>query len=68
MGTQERIQKGFTDKYGVKMLVWFEHHEDVDEAIAREKRIKRWHRAWKLDLIEADNPDWVDLYASLNAA
>ena len=57
--------KGFTHKYGVKILVWFEHHVDVHEAIAREKRIKRWRRKWKLALIEEMNPGWNDLYDEL---
>ena len=57
--------KGFTQKYGVKTLVWFEHHIDVHEAIAREKRIKRWRRKWKLALIEEMNPGWSDLYDEL---
>ena len=57
--------KGFTHKYRLKMLVWFEHHTDVNAAIAREKRIKRWRRPWKLELIEADNPEWHDLYETL---
>jgi putative endonuclease len=61
-------RKSFTDKYGVKALVWFEHYEDIDAAISREKRVKRWRRAWKLKLIETDNPDWVDLYPGLTAA
>ncbi|MCR9268757.1 MAG: GIY-YIG nuclease family protein [Hyphomonadaceae bacterium] len=60
--------KGFTHKYGVKNLVWFEHHTDVNFAIAREKRIKRWRRAWKLHLIENENPEWIDLYPNLLAA
>ena len=53
---------GFSRKYGCKRLVWFECHDDIAEAILREKRIKRWRRAWKLDLIETGNPDWTDLY------
>ena len=57
--------EGFTRKYAVKMLVWFEIHESVTSAIAREKAIKRWRRAWKLALIEADNPQWRDLYETL---
>ena len=57
--------KGFTHKYGVKTLVWFEHHLDVEVAITREKRIKRWRRRWKINLIQADNPDWRDLYDTL---
>ena len=58
---------GFSTKYGCKTLVWFECHDDINEAILREKRIKRWRRAWKLDLIEADNPQWDDLYPKLFA-
>ena len=53
--------RGFTRDYGVKMLVWFEPHPTMDAAITREKRIKKWNRAWKLALIEADNPEWRDL-------
>ena len=53
---------GFTHQYGVKTLVYVETHDDIDIAIAREKRIKRWRRAWKFDLIEKDNPDWRDLF------
>ena len=60
--------KGFTCKYGVKRLVWFEHHQDVNEAITREKQIKRWRRDWKLNLIEETNPNWTDLFDSLYAA
>ncbi len=57
--------EGFTRKYGVKILVWFEIHDSVTAAIVREKAIKRWRRAWKLALIEADNPQWLDLYETL---
>jgi putative endonuclease len=53
--------RGFTRKYGVNQLVWFEQHATMDGAITREKRIKKWNRAWKLELIEAANPDWRDL-------
>ena len=52
---------GFTRKYGIKILVWFERHSTMEEAILREKRIKKWERSWKLELIEAANPDWRDL-------
>ena len=51
---------GFTRQYGVKTLVWFEHHESMEAAILREKRIKKWRRAWELELIEAENPQWLD--------
>jgi putative endonuclease len=57
----------FTRRYDVKRLVWYERHADVGEAIAREKQLKKWERAWKLELIEAMNPDWPDLYETLNA-
>ncbi len=53
--------RGFTRDYGVKLLVWFEVHSTMDSAITREKRIKKWNRAWKLQLIEAENPEWGDL-------
>jgi putative endonuclease len=53
---------GFTSKYGVGMLVWFEEFADIHDAIQREKRIKKWNRAWKLELIEKANPDWRDLF------
>ena len=56
--------KGFTQRYGVHRLVWFEEHDDIRQAIAREKQIKGWNRAWKLRLIEKLNPDWKDLYLS----
>ena len=57
--------EGFTSKYGVKMLVYFEVHETAESAIAREKQIKKWYRAWKLKLLEQNNPDWKDLYESI---
>ena len=52
---------GFTQKYGVGTLVYFELHADMYEAISREKRLKKWNRAWKVELIERDNPEWKDL-------
>jgi putative endonuclease len=55
---------GFTRTYGITRLVWFERHADVREAIAREKQLKGWNRAWKLRLIEAGNPDWLELAAT----
>ena len=55
----------FTRRYGVFMLVHAEPYEDVSFAIAREKAIKKWRRAWKLELIERDNPAWADLYDQL---
>lgn len=58
---REGTVDGFTRRYGVKRLVWFEAHETMEQAILREKRIKRWPRAWKYDLINAGNPTWRDL-------
>lgn len=55
----------FTSKYRVQTLVWFQQLADVREAIQREKTMKEWPRAWKTNLIERDNPHWVDLYPSL---
>ena len=57
--------EGFTKRYGVHMLVWFETHETMLSAIAREKAIKEWKRRWKLELIESSNPGWRDLYPDL---
>jgi putative endonuclease len=62
---REGLVPGFTKKYDVKILVWFEEHGDIREAILREKRIKKWERAWKLRLIESVNPAWNDLGLSL---
>ena len=59
---RENLQAGFTQKYGVHMLVWFEEHTTAENAIHREKRLKHWNRAWKVDLIEKTNPEWRDLW------
>lgn len=53
---------GFTAKYGVHDLVYMEMHDDIEQAIIREKRVKRWRRAWKIELIEKDNKNWDDLW------
>ncbi|MCC6448318.1 MAG: GIY-YIG nuclease family protein [Chitinophagaceae bacterium] len=53
---------GFTKKYKLKMLVYFEVFDRVEEAILREKRLKKWNRQWKINMIEKDNPSWIDLY------
>ena len=55
------LVEGFTKKYGVHMLVYYERHNDMRSAIIREKQIKKWNRAWKLKLIERENPEWRDL-------
>jgi putative endonuclease len=57
---------GFTARYGVDILVWFEALDSVEAAIRREKQIKEWKRGWKFNLIERDNPHWIDLYPSLS--
>ena len=57
--------RGFTSRYGVKRLVWFEVHPSISHAIQREKNLKHWSRAWKLALIEEANPGWRDLYEDL---
>ena len=56
---------GFTKRYGLKSLVWYEQHEDVQQAILREKQIKNWNRIWKIELIESGNPEWNDLYETI---
>ena len=58
---RDEVVPGFTQRYGIKRLVWFEVHDTMESAILREKRIKRWPRAWKYDLIHKDNPTWRDL-------
>lgn len=62
---RDGLTGGFTERYGVKMLVYFEEHDDIDEAIRREKRLKRWRRVWKIGLIESRNPEWRDLWFDL---
>ncbi len=62
---QESFVEGFTKKYGVKHLVWYEIHEDIQSAITREKQIKKWNRAWKINLIQEKNPLWRDLYTEV---
>ena len=59
------VVEGFTKKYRVHRLVYFELHDDMENAIIREKRLKKWNRAWKLRLIEEMNRDWNDLYGSI---
>ena len=56
------VVDGFTQRYGVHHLVWYEVHDTMDSAISREKAIKEWQRKWKLQLIEGMNPLWKDLY------
>jgi putative endonuclease len=62
---REGQAEGFTRRYGIKTLVWYELHDTMETAFAREKAIKEWKRAWKLALIEKTNPQWRDLYAEI---
>jgi len=62
---KNKVVPGFTAHYGVDRLVWFEVHESLDSARLRERQIKEWKRAWKIALIERDNPHWADLYPNL---
>ncbi|MBP6942815.1 MAG: GIY-YIG nuclease family protein [Candidatus Buchananbacteria bacterium] len=57
--------QGFTNKYNVQRLVYYQQYADISNAIKREKQLKRWHRDWKVALIEQDNPEWLDLYEYL---
>ena len=59
---RDHVAPGFTDKYGVDKLVWYEFHGMMEDAILREKRIKKWNREWKISLIEQKNPYWNDLW------
>jgi putative endonuclease len=59
------LVEGFTEKYGVHRLVYFELLDDMNSAITREKQIKKWKRAWKLSLIERQNPTWQDLWPTI---
>jgi putative endonuclease len=56
---------GFTQQYKIHRLVWYEMHETMESAIVREKRLKKWKRKWKLELIENSNPDWLELYETI---
>ena len=62
---RNKLGRGFTARYGVDRLVWFESYDDPVSAITREKDIKKWRRAWKIRLIESENPGWLDQYDRL---
>jgi putative endonuclease len=62
---REGFVEGFTARYKVTRLVYYEQFDDAENAIRREKRLKKWNRAWKVRLIEQTNPDWLDLYPSI---
>ncbi len=59
------VVKGFTERYSVHQLVWYELHETMESAIRKEKMLKNWKRVWKLKLIERSNPNWQDLYGTI---
>jgi len=59
------VVEGFTNKYKVHLLVWYESHDSIASAISREKALKKWNRIWKLRVIEQLNPEWQDLYEQL---
>ena len=63
---RERLGPGFSARNRIKRLVYFETHTDVRDAIKREKQMKKWNRAWKIELIERSNPEWRDLWFDLN--
>ena len=62
---KNNLTEGFTKRYEVHYLVWYEMHECMESAIQREKRVKGWKRAWKMELIENNNPNWQDLYHTI---
>ena len=64
---KQGLVEGFTKRYGVRTLVWYEQTESIEAAIVREKQIKNWNRDWKIELIEASNPEWKDLYEQIAA-
>ncbi|MCK4788829.1 MAG: GIY-YIG nuclease family protein [Desulfobacteraceae bacterium] len=59
------LAEGFTRKYGIKYLVYYEIHEDAENAIKRERQLKKWRRPWKLELLEEKNSEWRDLYVDI---
>ena len=62
---KQKLAPGFTSRYNVQTLVWYEQHETIANAISREKAIKEWKRAWKVELIREINPAWRDLYPDI---
>jgi putative endonuclease len=64
---KNNVFPGFTKRYGVKMVVWYEQHDTREAALRRERQIKKWNRSWKLQLIERTNPTWRDLYDEIAA-
>ena len=62
---KNNVVKGFSKRYNIHQLVWYELHESMESAIRKEKRLKSWKRVWKLELIEGSNPTWKDLYETI---
>ncbi len=62
---KNNVVEGFTKKYSVHTLVWYEVHQCIDSAITREKQLKKWKRHWKINLIREQNPNWNDLYPNI---
>ena len=62
---RNNVVESFTSRYGVHRLVYFELCDDMEQAILREKRMKKWNRAWKIELIEKQNPEWIDLWPTI---
>jgi putative endonuclease len=62
---KQKVTEGFSKRYGIDKLVYYEVHENAEAAVCREKRLKKWNRAWKIGLIEETNPEWRDLYEDI---
>lgn len=62
---KKNLVKGFSSKYKLKKLLYYETHDDIEEAIKREKQLKNWHRDWKINLIKSKNPEFIDLYKEI---
>ena len=62
---KNKVVEGFTKRYEVDILVWYDASESIESAISHEKKLKRWRRDWKIELIEKQNPDWLDLYSQI---
>jgi len=62
---KNNLVEGFTKRYGIHLLVWYELHPTMESAIQREKAMKEWKRSWKLEMIVKNNPEWLDLYPDL---
>ncbi len=62
---KNKLIEGFTERYDVNLLVWYESSGSIESAIVYEKKLKRWRREWKIEMIEKQNPEWVDLYPQI---